>query len=88
MPPGPPTLRVTGKCTFPTEGYSVELRPADPQGINQRIYILNRIVHEPTGNVAQVVTEVEVRYEEKTDKEYDEVHILPDDVHVKVEIVH
>ena len=88
MPPGPPTLHVTGKCTFPTEGYSVELRPADPQGINPKIYILERIVHEPTGPVADVITDVPVHYQEQTDTEYDEVHIQPDDVHVEVKEVH
>lgn len=88
MPPGPATLHVTGKCTFPTAGYSVELRPANPQGINPKIYILDRIVHKPTGPAAEVITEVPVRYAEQTDTEYDEVHIRPDDAHVKVEEVH
>ena len=85
MPPGPKTLHVRGKCTFPTDGYSVELKPADPQGINPKIYILEKIVHKPTGNVAQVETVEEVTYDEETDQEYDQVEIRPDGVFIDVE---
>lgn len=84
MPPGPKKLYVTGKCTFPTTGFSVELKPAVPQGINPSIYILNKIVHEPTGPTADVITTVDVRYEEQTDTEYQQVHIMPDDVLIEV----
>ena len=38
QPPGPKTLYVTGKCTFNTGGYSVQLKPHEPQGINPAIY--------------------------------------------------
>ena len=85
MPPGPKMLYVTGECTFPTAGYSVELKPATPQGINPKIYILEKIVHKPTGPAAPVITTVPVRYEEKTDTEYDQVHLLPDGVTIDVE---
>ncbi len=88
QPPGPATLRVTGKCTFPTSGYSVELKPRTPQGINPEIYMMDKIVHKPTGPVSQVETTVAVRYSEKTNTHYREVHILPDDIHVPVEEVH
>ena len=87
QPVKPPTLYVTGKCTFPTAGYSVELRPQVQPGINPAIYILDKIVHEPTGPVNQVLTRVDVRYSEKTDAHYKEVYILPDDVHVPVKEV-
>ena len=86
MPPGPKNLYVSGKCKFPTSGYSVELKPADPQGINEKIYILNKIVHEPNGPVTQVETVVDVRYEEQTETEYDQVQIEPD--HVLIDVVH
>ena len=85
MPGKPKTLYVSGKCTFPTAGYSVELKPASPQGKNPKIYLLDKIVHKPTGNVQQVITTVDVRYEEKTDNEYDQVTILPEVVTVDVE---
>jgi len=87
QPPGPATLHVIGKCTFPTSGYSVELKRHEPQGINPQIYILDKIVHTPTGNVSQIVTDVDVKYIEKTKAKYSEVHILPDDVHVPVQEV-
>lgn len=87
QPPGPATLYVTGKCTFPTTGYNVELKPHVPQGINPTIYILDKVVHSPSGPAADVVTSVEVRYTEPTTKHYSEVNIVPDNVHVKVEEV-
>ncbi len=85
MPPGPKTLYVRGKCKFPTGGYSVELRPANPQGINPKIYILEKIVHEPTDNVTQMETVEDVSYEEQTDTEYDQVEIHPDGTVIDVE---
>ena len=88
QPISPPKLFVTGKCTFPTSAYSVELKPHIPPGINPQIYILDKVVHEPSGPVNDVITTVEVRYEEQTKAHYTEVHILPDDVHVPVEEVH
>ena len=86
MPGSAKTLYVTGKCTFPTPGFTVELQPAVPQGINPKIYILNKIVHKPTGPIPDVLTTIDVRYEEKTDTEYDQVTILPDGV--TVDVVH
>ena len=85
MPGKPKTLYVTGKCTFPTEGFGVELKPAVPQGINPKIYLLEKIVHKPKDLVPDVKTTVEVRYEEQTDTEYDQVTILPDGVTIDVE---
>jgi hypothetical protein len=84
QPPGPKTLHVTGKCTFPTGGYTVQLRPHEPQGINPGIYLLDKIVNSPTGMANQVVTTVDVHYSEKTDAIYTEVQIIPDNVHVPV----
>ena len=81
------TLHVTGKCTFNEGGYKVELRPAVPQGINPAIYILNRIVHKPTGPVPQVITQVPVHYVEKTNARYTDVTIQPDGVTVPVQEV-
>jgi hypothetical protein len=87
QPPGPAKLYVTGKCTFPTSGYRVELKPHLPQGINPAIYLLEKVVHQPSGPASDVITTVDVRYEEKTNKRYTEVYILPDDVHVEVKEV-
>jgi hypothetical protein len=50
-PPGPPVLHVRGECEFPTAGFSVELRRREPQGINPKDLLLDRIVREPSGPV-------------------------------------
>ncbi len=88
MPPGPATLRVTGICTFPSTGYSVQLFRHEPQGINPRDLLLDKIVIAPTDIVGPAITDVEVRYEEITDFEYDTVTILPDGPSIPVEEVH
>ena len=88
QPPGPAKLYITGKCTFPTSGYSVELKRHEPPGFNPKIYILDKIVHKPSKPGGDVITVVEARYEEKTNVHYEEIHILPDNAHVKVEEVH
>ena len=86
----PPTrkLVVTGTCTFGSPGYSVELRRHEPPGINPRDLLLDKIVVEPTGPAAQVITEVEVRYEEFTAAELDTVTILPDGPSIPVVEAH
>ncbi|HEY4739234.1 MAG TPA: hypothetical protein VIH76_01420 [Candidatus Acidoferrales bacterium] len=86
-PGGPPTLHVTGKCEFPTGGYKVELKPAKPQGINPKIYILEKFVHPPTGRAYDKVTDIEVEYVEKTSTLYNEVLIVPDQTTVPVKEV-
>ena len=86
-PPAAPVLTVVGECTFPTAGYSVELRRHEPQGINPRDLLLDLVVHEPTGPVAQVITTLEARYEEKTDFDYESVTILPDGPSIPIEKV-
>jgi hypothetical protein len=83
----PATLHVHGECKFPTAGYTVELRRQEPQGINPKDLLMTRIVHEPSGPVAQVETTVEVSYQEETDFEYDTVTILPDGPTVPVKEV-
>jgi hypothetical protein len=87
--PGPqaPTLRVTGKCTFPTDGYSVRLKRAEPQGINPAILLLERVVSPPSGAAAQVVSEEVVSYSEETSFPYTDVMIQPDGPVIPVERV-
>lgn len=88
MPPGPATLRVTGTCSFGTTGYKVELRPHEPQGVNPKDLLLDKIVTPPAGLAGQAFTEVAVVYEQVTDFEYDSVTILPDGPSIPVEDVH
>ncbi len=89
--PGPnrtPTLNVTGECKFPTAGYSVELIKHSPQGINPAYLLLDKIVHAPSGSVAEVSTIVPAAYSEATDIKHEFVTILPDNVTIPVENVH
>lgn len=90
MPPGPATLRVTGTCTFGTAGFEIKLCRHEPQGINPRDLLLDKIVIAPPDGsfTAQVITDVEARYEEVTDLEYDSVTILPDGPSIPVQEVH
>jgi hypothetical protein len=90
MPPGPATLRVTGRCRFRTTGFRVELRRSDLQETNPwpGNLLLELKVEEPTGPVGQGFTTVDARYEEETDVEYETVTILSDSVTVSVEDVH
>ncbi len=87
-PPGPARLNVRGACEFPTAGFSVELRRREPQGINPKDLLLEKVVHAPIGPAATVLTKVDVEYREETDFEYDSVTILPDGFTVRVEEVH
>jgi hypothetical protein len=77
-PRGRATLVVTGTCTFPRAGYTVELRRVEPQGFNPADLLLERIVTEPPGPSAEVVTDVPVRYEEEAALRYQTVTILPE----------
>jgi hypothetical protein len=79
-----PTLHVKASCVFPSAGYSVELRPVYPQGINPSIYLLEKVVHEPSAPAADVITTVELHYTETTKRRYKQVHIQPDNVTINV----
>jgi hypothetical protein len=88
MPPGPPRLTVTGRCTFPTSGYRVTLRQAVPQGINPAILLLKKTVRRPTGIVLQVITTIPVRFVKKNaTTRYTHVTILPEGKTIKVQQV-
>lgn len=87
MPPGPPTLHVTGKCVFPKHGYKVKLTKAVPQGINPKILLLRKVVTPPVGPVIQTPQTVAVSFTLKTNSKYTHVTILPDGTTVKVQIV-
>jgi hypothetical protein len=73
MPPGPARLTVRGKCTFPTPGYTVTLKKKVPQGINPAILLLEKTVTPPSGPQPEVITTIDVKYEEVTNYRYTEV---------------
>jgi hypothetical protein len=79
------TLMVVGWCTFPSSGWSMELRHAEPQGANPKDLLLERVVGLQEGYQANVLKAIEVEYEEKTDIEYDTVTIVPDGPTVEVQ---
>jgi hypothetical protein len=88
MPGNGATLHVTCTCSFPTTGYSVALERREPQGINERDLLLELHVHEPSGMVSEIVTEVDGRYSERTDTGYDTVSVVPEGpTAIPVEIV-
>lgn len=87
MPPGTPTLRVTGKCVFPKRGYKVKLTKAVPQGINPAILLLRKTVTPPTGLVIPFPQTVNVKFTLKTKTKYTHVTILPEVTTIKVKIV-
>lgn len=89
QPPGPPILRVRGSCTFATAGYTATLNRHEPQGFNPRDLLLDLTVTGPSGPAAQVITEVEVRYQEEVIRGgFDSVTILPNGTSVPVQEVH
>lgn len=86
-PSGPPVLHVRGECQFPSAGYSVELRRSASQGMNPKELLLDRVVSEPDGPAAAVITVKQASYCEETDFEYDMVTVLPDGVSIRVQHV-
>lgn len=76
---------VRGQCEVPAAGYSIELKRHEPQGTNPEVLLLERVVHEPTGRSAQVITVVDAEYFEEVTDNYESVTILPDGVSVPVD---
>ena len=87
MPPGPARLTVRGTCTMPSPGYELALRPRGAGDERERL--LELVVREPEGPVAQVLTPAEATYEEVTERRYDAVSIFEarsGDVVARVEV--
>lgn len=79
QPPGPKKLIVVGKIEVPTGGWSATLEPAVPQGINPDILILELVTIKPVGNVIQVLSTIEARYEQTPPaRNYTDVTIMDD----------
>lgn len=87
QPGGPATLFVTGKVTFPTGGFRVELQPRRATGEDEdrRKLHLEKVVYPPEGGATQAFTTLDVRYEQQTDAEYQQVVIHPDGVTLAVQ---
>ncbi len=78
MPGANNTLHVTGTVTVPTAGWQATLTEANPQGINPDILILEVNKVKPTGDVAQVVSHIPVRYDKPRSPDYTDVTICGD----------
>ena len=77
MPPDPPRLLVTGTADCTTTGYkNVHLEPVRPQGINQRILLLELKWDAPAGPAGDIVTPHPIEYEEHNAPDYEEVDIV------------
>lgn len=64
---------------LPSPGYTgVELRMAEPQGINPKDLLLRVHADEPTGYEPQVMTPYGVEYQDEPSTEYETVSIVPD----------
>lgn len=81
----PSKLHVTATCQFPTAGYSVELLPAGPGAEEPPVYVLRRVVHQPEGMAAQVMTDVSVDYSVEASAAYKTVLIKPERKRITVE---
>jgi hypothetical protein len=55
-------LHVKGVCQEPTPGYTLTLVPAEPQGINPEILLLQLTETPPSGMATQVITPTPVEY--------------------------
>ncbi len=90
MPGHQPKLIVTGQAEVPTSGWTGSLVRAVPQGINPNILILDARLQKPSGIVSQVISQVDLRFEESPPaNQYTQVTVRldGDQVTVKVEIV-
>ncbi len=83
-----PTLHVKLKCTLPSPGYVVTLRPAIPPGFNPRIYDLERVVEPPAEPMPEVPMTVRVHYVEETEDRYEEIGVRGDGVRLPIRQVH
>jgi hypothetical protein len=72
------TLSVTATCTFPREGFAVELRREEPVDSTPGHLLLRLRIRAPAGATAAKPTKVAASYEERTGNTYRTVTVLPD----------
>lgn len=63
MPPGPPTLHLSGTARCPQSGYNIKVVRRAPQGINPRDLLLVLQEHSPSAG-ADVISEIPFDYSE------------------------
>lgn len=82
-PAHPGTLNVTATCTFKSDGHLCELIPAESQGINPKIYVLQRVVRDSPG----AATTARLQFSRRM-QEYDQIQIIPDNITLDVKVIH
>ena len=74
-PSGTATLRIRGICEVPGEGYTAQLQPLEPQGVNPADLLMKLIVQEPD-TIEGEPTDIDVVYETETDAEYECISVV------------
>ena len=77
-------LNVHAQFTFPTQGYKVNLRKKEPQGVNPDILLLEKTVVAPRAIEPANAVAMLVSFEEQANSQYREVEILPDRIRIAV----
>lgn len=75
QPPGPMTLRIRGVCEVPGEGFTAQLQPLEPQGVNPADLLMKLIIQEPD-TIEGEPEAVDIVYETETDIEYETISIV------------
>lgn len=85
---GPAVLRVTALVSTPTPGYQAALVPAEPQGINPNILLLNLQLTPPQGQVIQMPSTVLASYEDEHYRgHYSDVTLANGSQHITVPVI-
>lgn len=74
-PSGTATLRIRGICEVPGDGFTAQLQPLEPQGVNPADFLMKLVVQEPD-TIEGDPAEVEVLYETETDTEYECISVV------------
>jgi hypothetical protein len=82
QPPGAGKIVVTGWCTFPGSGWTMELVRRDSDDPTE--LVLERVVAFDEARQARTVKAVDAHYVEDTETEYETVTILPDGPTIEV----
>ena len=80
----PSILYVNAHCLCPAGGYKIALRRATDQEGDAAVLVLDLIIEAPLSPESQTPEMIEVQYWESTSQQYEEVHIRPGDIVVKV----
>lgn len=87
MPGSARKLIVTGKLETPTAGWTAKLTYRVPQGINPKILLLNAAATAPSGPAAEVISQLDVRYEESPpQQDYTDVTVFNGDESLTVKV--